>query len=151
MDTLLQIRDSALNMLARREHSQLELKQKLQTRFKDQEDEIDITLVKLIEDNYQSDQRFCESFIRYRQQKGYGEVRIISELKIKGINTDLIHQSFSESELDGFEVALRVKTSKFGRLVSQDFKDKSKQYRYLQYRGFTSDQINYAIQEDTLE
>lgn len=151
MDILIQIRESALNMLARREQSQSELRQKLLSRFKDNREDIEDVLFKLIEDNYQSDQRFCESYIRYKQQSGYGKIRILGEIKQKGVKQEIITQSFDESDLDWFESALKVKLSKFGPQVSQDYQTKAKQYRYLQYRGFTSDQINYAIQEDINE
>ena len=149
MDILIQIRESALNMLARREHSQFELRQKLASRFKEQAEEIENILLQLITDNYQSDQRFCESFIHFRQQKGYGKMRITAELMQKGINTDLMEASFNLLEVDWFELAYTLKRAKFGDTVSNDYKTRAKQYRYLQYRGFTSDQINYAIQEDS--
>ncbi len=148
MDILIQIRESALNMLARREHSQHELKQKLLLRFKDNPNEIDIMATQLVLDNYQSDQRFCDAFIRYRQQKGYGKIRIVSELRQKGVDSELMSQSFNDADIDWFELALKLKINKFGEQVSKEFAIKSKQYRYLQYRGFSSDQINYAIQED---
>lgn len=148
MDILIQIRESALNMLARREQSRFELKQKLISRFKDNSDEIDLVLTKLIDDNFQSDQRFCQSFIRYRQQGGYGEIRIISELRQKGIEQELVKQYIHNLDVDWFESALKLKVRKFGEQVSKDYKVKSKQYRYLQYRGFTSEQISYAIQEE---
>ncbi|OUR84712.1 hypothetical protein A9Q77_01270 [Marinomonas sp. 42_23_T18] len=148
MDILIQIRESALNMLARREHSQHELKQKLLLRFKDNPNEIDTVTTTLILDNYQSDQRFCEAFIRYRQQKGYGKVRIASELRQKEVDSELMEECFTNADVDWFELALKLKINKFGEQVSKEFVIKSKQYRYLQYRGFSSDQINYAIQED---
>lgn len=148
MDTQVQIRESALNMLSRREHSQFELRQKLSLRFKDSEVDIEDLLSQLIEENYQSDQRFCESFIRYRQQKGYAQARILSELRQKGLDPELITLCLNDAEVDWFELALKLKRSKFGEQVTQDYKVKSKQYRYLQYRGFSSDQINYAIHEE---
>ena len=148
MDIQLQIKETALNMLARREHSQFELKQKLIARYKENVIEIESALFTLIEDNYQSDQRFCESFIRYRQRNGYGKMRILSELKLKGVSPELINQEFNAADIDWFELALSLKVKKFGELVSKDYKTRSKQYRYLQYRGFTSEQINYAIQEE---
>jgi len=135
-------------MLARREHSQHELKQKLLIRFKDNPSEIDIMATQLVLDNYQSDQRFCDAFIRYRQQKGYGKIRIVSELRQKGVDTELMNQCFNDTDIDWFELALKLKINKFGEQVCKEFAIKSKQYRYLQYRGFSSDQINYAIQED---
>jgi len=148
MDILIQIRESALNMLARREHSQHELKQKLLLRFKDNPNEIDTMTTQLVLDNYQSDQRFCDAFIRYRQQKGYGKIRILAELRQKGVDSELMSQSFNDADIDWFELALKLKINKFGEQVCKEFAIKSKQYRYLQYRGFSSDQINYAIQED---
>ena len=149
MDISIQIKESALNMLARREHSQSELRQKLVSRFKEQAEEVEDILLQLIAENYQSDKRFCESFIHFRQQKGYGKMRITSELRQKGIDSELMEASFNLVEVDWFELAYKLKRAKFGDAVSNDYKTRAKQYRYLQYRGFSSDQINYAIQEDS--
>ena len=129
---------AGLKMLMRREHSRLELFQKLQTKGFDV-DVVNNSISKLVEQNYQSDDRFSEEFIQMRFNQGKGPVKIASELKMRGINT------FDLSIFDWFQLAKEIRQRKFGDLSSLDFKGTAKQKRFLQSRGFTLDQINQAF------
>ena len=129
---------AGLKMLMRREHSRLELFQKLQTKGFDV-DVVNESISKLVEQNYQSDDRFSEEFIQMRFNQGKGPVKIASELKMRGINT------FDLSIFDWFQLAKEIRQRKFGDLSSLDFKETAKQKRFLQSRGFTLDQINQAF------
>ena len=62
---------TALRLLAIREHSRLELKNKLRKRDYTEE-EIQSVLCELQEKNLQSNERFAEAYIHSRQQKGFG-------------------------------------------------------------------------------
>ena len=129
---------AGLKMLMRREHSRLELFQKLQTKGFDV-DVVNNSISKLVEQNYQSDDRFSEEFIQMRFNQGKGPVKIASELKMRGINT------FDLSVFDWFQLVKEIRQRKFGDLSSLDFKETAKQKRFLQSRGFTLDQINQAF------
>ena len=129
---------AGLKMLMRREHSRLELFQKLQTKGFDV-DVVNNSISKLVEQNYQSDDRFSEEFIQMRFNQGKGPLKIASELKMRGINT------FDLSVFDWFQLAKEIRQRKFGDLSSLDFKETAKQKRFLQSRGFTLDQINQAF------
>ena len=69
---------AGLKMLMRREHSKLELFQKLQTKGFDV-DVVNESILKLVEQNYQSDDRFSEEFIQMRFNQGKGPVKIASD------------------------------------------------------------------------
>ena len=128
----------ALKMLMRREHSQLELSNKLQLKgFNDVDIKHSIDL--LIEQKYQSNERFSEAFIIMRYNQGKGPVIISSELKKRGI------ESFDLSIIDWFELAKDVRKKKFGQNLPLDYKTQAKQKRFLQSRGFGFDQINKAF------
>ena len=129
---------AGLKMLMRREHSRLELFQKLQTKGFDV-DVVNNSISKLVEQNYQSDDRFSEEFIQMRFNQGKGPLKIASELKMRGINT------FDLSVFDWFQLAKEIRQRKFGDLSSLDFKETAKQKRFLQSRGFNLDQINQAF------
>ena len=129
---------AAIKMLTRREHSRLELFQKLQIKGFDI-DVINNSISKLGQQNYQSDERFAEDFILMRFNQGKGPVRIVSELKMRGINT------FDLSVFDWFELAKEIRQKKFGNQSSLDYKEIAKQKRFLQSRGFNLDQINQAF------
>lgn len=130
---------AALKMLMRREHSKLELRQKLN--LKDFDDAvINDSLSLLAEQKYQSDERFSEAFILMRFNQGKGPIKISMELKSRGIT------EFDLTLFNWFELAKDVKYKKFGDSKFLDYKEKSKQKRFLQSRGFGFDEINQAFQ-----
>ena len=129
---------SALKMLMRREHSKLELSQKLQAKGFDIVD-VNSSISKLVLQNYQSDDRFSEGFILMRFNQGKGPVKIASELKMRGIDT------FDLSIFDWFKLAKEIRQRKFEDASSLDYKEMAKQKRFLQSRGFNLDQINQAF------
>ena len=129
---------SALKMLMRREHSKLELSQKLLAKGFDIVD-VNSSISKLVQQNYQSDDRFSEGFILMRFNQGKGPVKIASELKMRGIDT------FDLSIFDWFKLAKEIRQRKFGDASSLDYKEMAKQKRFLQSRGFNLDQINQAF------
>ena len=129
---------SALKMLMRREHSKLELSQKLQAKGFDIVD-VNSSISKLVQQNYQSDDRFSEGFILMRFNQGKGPVKIASELKMRGVDT------FDLSIFDWFKLAKEIRQRKFGDASSLDYKEMAKQKRFLQSRGFNLDQINQAF------
>lgn len=129
---------SALKMLMRREHSKLELSQKLQAKGFDIVD-VNSSISKLVQQNYQSDDRFSEGFILMRFNQGKGPVKIASELKMRGVDT------FDLSIFDWFKLAKEIRQRKFGDASGLDYKEMAKQKRFLQSRGFNLDQINQAF------
>lgn len=134
------IRSVALDLLAQREHSRLELQNKLlQKDFA--RDEVESLLNILIAENLLSDERFCEAFIRSRITKGQGELSIKEELRQRGVSNELIHHYLS-SQNNWQEKIETVRRKKFGDEIPKDFKERAKQMRFLQYRGFSIEQIN---------
>ena len=134
----------AMDLLARREHSRQELFFKLKKRgFDDQE--ILEELNKLKTNNWQDDERFTEMYIQARTRRGYGPCRIRMELEEKGVATDII-QSYLDDEW--IELAKQVRCKRFGGELPKQYNEKAKQMRFLQYRGFTVEQINKALKND---
>lgn len=140
------IRIAAMGMLAGREYLQSQLAEKLAKKF-DNSSFIPEVLKRLVEDNLQSDHRFIEAFIRSRISRGQGETRIRLELKQRGANIALVSQLLAEAEVDWYELALQTATNKFGQSQPVDAKEKDKRMRFLQYRGYNFDQINYALKQ----
>jgi len=134
----------AVGYLANREHSALELSRKLQKAGFDQV-EIEDTIAQLQQAGLQSDERFAESFVSSRANRGYGSVRIGMELKERGVNSDIITTSLQQADIDWFALAIEVRCKRFGEHSPDDFKDRAKQQRFLQYRGFTHEQITESV------
>jgi regulatory protein len=138
------LNERAMNYLARREHSVKELQTKLLNADFDL-NEVNELLHKLTTSGLQSDQRFTENYIRYRSQRGFGSQRIRQELKERGITAELISSELEAAEIDWFALAMTVRCKRFGELSPDDFKDRAKQQRFLQSRGFTHEQITESF------
>ena len=139
--------NAALRLLLRREHSQHELTKKLDQKGFDA-DAIDEAVERLILDKYLSDERFAECYVRHRANAGYGPDRIANELRERGVSEGNIAHGFSVFEGDWFIMASAVRQKKFGLALPGDFKEKAKQLRFLQYRGFTQEQLIEAMKNE---
>lgn len=136
------LRSLALGLLARREHSRKELHQKLSRKISPSENYPDLIpslLDALAEQGLLSDDRFTEAYVNMRVRKGYGPIRIAMELAEKGIDGDLAQYYLNERE-DWQELLAQAWQKKF-RHPPGDFKDKARQMRFLQSRGFNSESI----------
>ena len=135
-----------MDYLARREHGVLELTRKLISRGFEA-DSVEAAVRDLITDGLLSDSRFAEAFVHSRFQKGSGPQKIQAELRQRGIDDDLISARL-ESVCEQWLARVReVREKKFGPEQPRDFRERNRQMRFLQQRGFTSEQI-YAVFKD---
>ena len=137
------VRLAAMNLLARREHSQKELRQKLLKRFADAVI-VDAQIERLAEENLQSDERFAQSYVRMRAMRGYGPVRIRQELRERGLRDDEIAVAFEALDDSWFDLAWSAFVKKFGEQPDGDVKARSRRDRFMQYRGFSRDHIDHC-------
>lgn len=153
-----QLYAAAIRLLARREHSADELRQKLAARRLPEdtdparlEDLIEQVLQVLQQQGLQSDRRFAESYARLRIQKGYGPQRIDNELRERGVSASIRAEVLQSLERDGevdWQLLMRrVREKKFGSVVPDDYAARSRQMRFLQYRGFAGEQIMALLSE----
>jgi len=131
---------SAINYLSRREHSTLELIDKLKAKEYLLSD-INLVIEYLQEKNYQSDQRFAECTIRNRVSKGYGWQYIEQMLKHKGVCENIIREEARNHQIDWYLQAELAYNKRFADIAIKDRKDKAKRLRFMQSRGFSLDQI----------
>ena len=130
----------AMNLLARREHSASELTTKLlQAGF--ELDDINSVIDKLKKVDLQSDQRFAQGYLRYRSQRGFGDRKIRLELKQRGVDSNIIDNTFNDAKIDWFLLATEVRCKRFGDQQPDGYKDRAKQQWFLQQRGFGHEQI----------
>jgi regulatory protein len=134
------IRNTALDILARREHTRQELTRKLKAKdFSDSE--IREQLETLITEGLQSDERFTESYTNMRRNRGYGPLKIKQELQQKGISSELIDSYLSFNDEIWLETACQAYEKKFSAKVLDSANQRAKRMRFLQSRGFTGDII----------
>ena len=135
----------AMDCLARREHSETELRRKLASRDFTA-DEIDATLSDLTHEGLASDARFAEAFAANRARRGQGPVRIRVELEARGVAVELIEQQLCAH--DWVAIASVARDKRFGTATPADYREWARQARFLQNRGFTSEQVRAAFGDD---
>ncbi len=135
---------SALRLLARREHSELELRRKLIARSVDTA-LIEQVLAELLDDNLLSNARFTEVYVRGRFERGYGPARIRAELRERGIDDALQQPALDGLSDDWIESATRQRSKRFGLGYPDDYRERARQMRFLQQRGFSGEQIRAAL------
>jgi regulatory protein len=133
-----------MDLLARREHGRAELERKLIAAGFDADVAAD-ALQQLSEEGLQSDRRFVESFVQSRINQGKGPLRIQADLGQRGIASGLIDDVLKAIGEDWYALARDARLKKFGRSRPAEFRDKARQMRFLQYRGFEPDQIRAAV------
>lgn len=131
-----------LYLLSKRDYSEQELRQKLKQKEYDF-DEIDEAIEKAQVNNWQSDERFCVTFIRYRSMQGVGPRRLKQELRLKGIKDWIINQELENAEVDWFELAEQIFEKK--RPLVWDLKAKQKMWRFMVSRGFYNDHFSHLM------
>ncbi len=136
-----------MDFLARREHSESELSRKLATRGFDA-DLIEATIAGLVAENLLSNTRFVESFVHSRFQRGSGPQKIHAELRKRGIEGDLINESIAGYDRQWLELVRQVREKKYGASLPEDYKERTRQMRFLQQRGFTPEQISGAFRDE---
>ncbi len=134
----------AMNLLARREHSRQELTDKLGRRNIDP-GTLESIIDKLTAEGLQSDGRFAESYSHSRMQRGRGPVRIRMELEQRGVSAALIDTTMAALDVNWRALARDVRSRKFGSGAPGSYKEKARQSRFLQHRGFSHDQIRAAM------
>jgi regulatory protein len=130
----LSLRVRAMRYLARREHSRAELHAKLQPYVQEGED-LDAMLDELEKRNWLSDTRAAALLVDSKRGR-FGTQRIAHELRQKGIAENLIAEAIPQLKETELEAARDVWRKKFG-VLPQDAKEKAKQIRFLQSRGFS--------------
>ena len=139
-------RRAAMDLLARREHARAELEHKLSGKgYADSL--IAPVLDQLTDDRLLDEARFAESFVVSRARRGQGPVRIKGDLRQRGVPDAMIDAAMVAAGVDWAQVAKAVQAAKFGDQMSRDYTQWARQARFLQYRGFTMEQIHAALDE----
>jgi regulatory protein len=142
----LSLRARALQYLARREYSRAELCGKLLPHVQADADfeqaspiDMDALLDDLATRGWLSDERAATQLVHAKRSR-FGTQRITQELRQKGIAEELISAALPELKNSELATAREVWKKKFGT-APQDEKEKAKQVRFLQSRGFSLDAI----------
>jgi regulatory protein len=140
-----EVRDAAVRLLARREHSARELTRKLCDRGWP-EDRVEAALAALAAEGLQSDARFAESFARQRAERGYGPRKIDAELRQRGVERDLIAVALEQVDVDFFESAADFYRRRYGEPdATLSYRERARRAQALTRRGFEPEHVRALV------
>ena len=140
----LSLKGRALKYLAAREHSRAELQRKLAPHAPDAQT-LEQVLDELEQRDFLSAARFVESVI-HRRGGQMGVARIRHELDGKGIASDVMQQALSDLRHSELDRARALWQRRFGTCPA-DQKERARQMRFLQARGFPAALVGRILRE----
>jgi len=138
------VRTAALALLAGRDFGRQELATRL-TRKGYPPPHIASVLDQLAAAKLLSETRFVEQFIRQHAARGQGPLRIRLELSQRGVEAEAIEEALAASGEDWAAAAREARRRKFGATRPGNFRERAKQARFLQYRGFSAEHVRAAL------
>ena len=142
------VRYKAMDLLARREQSAVELTRKLSARIEIEAEVIEAVIDQLQAEGLQSDSRMAEAYVRYRSQRGHGPKKIRSELLQKGVAGSVVSEALASTDTDWTQLArsqLEKRFGAWGEARNLDARSKAQRSRFLQQRGFDYEHISAAL------
>lgn len=130
----------ALRLLAIREHSRRELARKLGARGY-AEPAIAAALDRLTANGALDERRLAERYVAERADKGFGPLRILAELREKGVPEALIRERLADWNDRWPECLARLRDRRYGLAPPADRAELARRQRFLQQRGFPADLI----------
>ncbi len=137
------VREKAVELLARREHTRLELTRKLRQRELPSH-LIETALDELASENLLSEARYAEALVASRIDRGFGPLRILSEAQDAGADEGRIRLAMEAAQADWLELAREAQRKRFGR-PPKDFNERVKQSRFLASRGFSAETVRSLL------
>jgi regulatory protein len=150
----------AVGALARQMRTVAEIRRLMRNRVKDQEHGellVDMVVARLKEQKYLNDTSYAENYSRFRKEnEKFGRLRVIQDLKIKGVHGDIIDNVVSAAYDDVNEERLArefLQRKRMTKPVGQ--KDAARVFRTLMRAGFSGGIIfrilkKWEVDEETL-
>ena len=76
-----------------------------------------------------------------RQLKSFGSIRISIELNERGVKESIVETYLHAGETSWSQTLVEQYKKKYKNKAIEDYSDKAKRIRFLQYRGFSLDSI----------
>ena len=127
-----------MRFLARREHSRVELRRRLAAIATEGED-VDALLDELANQGWLSDARYAELAVRSKARR-FGPLKVAHQLRTKGVGDETINRAFAAAGADGAASLEAVWRRRFSAAPADD-RERGRQVRFLQGRGFPLDAI----------
>jgi regulatory protein len=134
---------AAVTLLARRDFCSAELTARLTSRGFASE-AVRASLEELRNRRYLDDERYVRQFVASHAARGHGPMRIRHDLSELGLSAELTDSALADYG-DWPALAREVRAQRFGAEPPKSWPDKARQARFLQYRGFSNDDIRLAL------
>lgn len=144
IDDASQALNAALRALTSREHSYMELQQKLSRRYT--QEAVKEALDKCVEEGWQSDERYADMLLRHMQFSGFGPLKFKFEAVKKGLSSELIAAFIEQG--DWRQIACDYLLRRFGddETISELTRERRQKILALMARrGFSGSDCLYAL------
>ena len=135
-------RGAAVALLARRDLATQDLLARLTARGFAPDTAAGV-ISELLAEGILNEARFAQNFATWHAARGQGPLRIAAQLKQQGVAPDLIEGALAGPH-DWAALASKVRRGRFGPQPPRGWPEQARQARFLQYRGFSMDQIRAA-------
>lgn len=139
-----QLYDYAVSLPAKKNYASGEMHRQL-SRLTESTGDIESVLRRLTDNHALDDARLLAYLADKHVKKRHGPTRIKQEMRQKGFPAALIAQEIANREIDWYQLAKEARSRKFGDALPTEPKEKNKQIRHLQYKGFSMDMIVEAL------
>jgi regulatory protein len=137
-------RQKAIGLLARRDFGSRELKGRLaQAGY--ESGAAEEAVADLQDERLVDDARYAEAAVASRIARGQGPVRIALELRRLGVPPDLVEAAVDAGSPEWATRADELRRRRFGRAAPTDPRERTRQVRFLLYRGFTSEHVRKSL------
>ena len=138
-------RQAALGLLARRDYTAKELREKLSARGHIPDD-IDRTLEQLAAEGLQSDERAAAAYVRTASGvRGRGRLRIVRELEARGVDRAIVQRLTAQIGAQDEAAAIAALLVRKRWPASPTLADRRRMFQHLLRRGFSADAIARAL------
>ncbi|MBE0620684.1 MAG: recombination regulator RecX [Burkholderiales bacterium] len=142
------LRERALAMLARREHTRVEMTRKLSPHTESPE-QIEQLLDALAARGWLSETRFAESRANALARK-FGSRKIEYDLKSRGVSAEVVEQTLERTSAQELDNCRAVWLRKFG-VLPQDAAERGRQMRFLAGRGFSAETVRQVLKAGDID
>jgi len=139
-----ELRQQAIRLLARREHTRVELARKLAFRGVAAGD-AQAAIDKLADAGWQDDTRFAELLVRSRASAGYGPAFIRAELGTHGLGSEAVAGAVDSFDGDWDENARDLVRRRHPDALAGDRAAQRKAADFLLRRGFAMEHVRAAM------
>jgi regulatory protein len=136
------LRERALAMLARREHTRAEMTRKLSP-HSEYPEQVEQLLDALVARGWLSETRFAESRANALARK-FGSRKIEHDLRSRGVSAEVVEHAVEQTRTQELDNCRAAWQRKFG-VLPQNAAERGRQMRFLAGRGFSTEAVRQVL------